>query len=115
MDSASLLVSTAVMRQAIDNGSAAVALKTVTQAHKLAEQFGEQTKTKLANCRKVAHRRTSDSGIISEPPPSSASDLPSWEIAPPLQGHPNPHVPAEARSCHDLGGPSHGLGNEELP
>ena len=48
MESASLLVSTAVMRQAIDNGSAAVALKTVTQARELAEQFGEQAKAKAA-------------------------------------------------------------------
>ena len=48
MDSASLLVSTAVMRQAIDNGTSAVALKTGTQARELAEQFGEQAKAKAA-------------------------------------------------------------------
>ena len=46
MNSASLVVSTAVLKQAIDNGSAAVALKTVAQARELAEQFGEQAMAK---------------------------------------------------------------------
>ncbi|MBH62686.1 MAG: hypothetical protein CL569_09615 [Alphaproteobacteria bacterium] len=48
MDSASLLVSTAVLQQAIDNGSATIALKTVSQARELAEQFGEQVKARAA-------------------------------------------------------------------
>lgn len=48
MDNASLLVSTALLKQAIDNGSAAIALKTVAQARELAEQFGEQAKAKAA-------------------------------------------------------------------
>ena len=48
MDSASLLVSTAVLQQAIDNGSAAIALKTVSQARELAEKFGEQVKARAA-------------------------------------------------------------------
>ena len=48
MDSSSLLVSAAVMRQALDTGSDVVALKTVSQARELAEQFGEQAKAKAA-------------------------------------------------------------------
>lgn len=48
MDNASLLVSSAVLNQAIENGSAAIALKTVSQARELAEQFGEQAKAKAA-------------------------------------------------------------------
>ena len=48
MDSASLLGSTAMLHQAIDNVSAAIALKTVSQARELAEQFGEQVKARAA-------------------------------------------------------------------